>query len=55
MRTRSQSGIYKPKIPFSLTVFSADISPLPTTYKRALLDPHWRDPILKEFNEFIKN
>lgn len=53
MRTRSQSRIYKPKIPLSLTVSSA-ISPLPTSYKQALHDPHWRDAMLKEFNAFIK-
>lgn len=54
MTTRSKHGISKPKIPFFLTVESS-LSPIPSTYHHALMDPNWRQTMLVEFNAFIKN
>lgn len=55
MITRSKTGITKPKIPLSLAVAPSPLSPIPTTYRQALLDPHWRQAMLSEYAAFIKN
>ncbi|KAK1619722.1 hypothetical protein QYE76_025239 [Lolium multiflorum] len=54
MTTRSKHGFFQPKQHFNLTV-SADISPLPSSYRAALKDPRWHDAMLDEFNALIRN
>ncbi|KAK9064710.1 hypothetical protein SSX86_016092 [Deinandra increscens subsp. villosa] len=53
MRTRSMSGIHKPKLPFSLHTTS--IAPIPRNPKEALSTPEWQAAMADEFNALIKN
>lgn len=55
MLTQSKIGISKPKVPLSLSISTPQISPIPTSYLLALLDPNWRQALLLEYAAFIKN
>lgn len=55
MLTQSKTGISKPKVPLSLSISTPQISPIPTSYLLALLDPNWRQAMLLEYAAFIKN
>ncbi|KAK9079958.1 hypothetical protein SSX86_001633 [Deinandra increscens subsp. villosa] len=54
MRTRSMSGISKPKIPFNLHT-STTLSPLPRNPIDALNNPDWKHAMLDEFRALIDN
>lgn len=55
MTTWSKSGITKPRVLFSLNTVTSPVFPIPTTYRQALIDPHWRSAMLLEFNALTKN
>jgi hypothetical protein len=48
MHTKSKSGIYVPKKHFKLLA-SVPISPIPSTYRSPLKDPHWFAAMWEEF------
>ncbi|KAJ9540484.1 hypothetical protein OSB04_026990 [Centaurea solstitialis] len=52
MQTRSKTGIFKPKLPFSLHTQS--LSPIPSNPKLALLDPNWKSAMVAEFTALLK-
>ena len=54
MITRRKTGFAMPKKHFDLSVTTAP-SPLPSSYRAALKDPHWHDAMLDEFNALIRN
>lgn len=55
IRTRSKSGIFKPKVPFHLSNVSHSLSPIPRVYSEALRDPYWCQDMLTKYTAFIKN
>ncbi|KAJ0443134.1 putative RNA-directed DNA polymerase [Helianthus annuus] len=56
MQTRSQSGIFKPRTPFSLlTESSSSISPLPKSHLAALADPNWKRAMANEYEALLEN
>jgi hypothetical protein len=52
LHTRSKSCIYVTKKHFNLFP-SVPISPISTTYRRALKDPHWSAAMLEEFDALM--
>lgn len=54
MNTRSKFGIFKPRVPLSLSITYFFISHIPRTYREALIDSNWRHAMLTEFAAFIK-
>ncbi|KAJ0435796.1 putative RNA-directed DNA polymerase [Helianthus annuus] len=56
MRTRSQSGIYKPRQLMSLnTITSPSIFPLPKSHVTALTDPNWKIAMTNEYEALLAN
>ncbi|KAJ0511512.1 putative RNA-directed DNA polymerase [Helianthus annuus] len=56
MQTRSQSGIFKPRVLFSLhTETISSMSPLPKSHLSALNDPNWKKPVLDEYEALLAN
>ncbi|KAI3797236.1 hypothetical protein L1987_32491 [Smallanthus sonchifolius] len=56
MTTRGKVGISKPNPHFNLnTTTSKIISPLPSSYQRALSDPHWKQAMTNEFKALQDN
>jgi hypothetical protein len=56
MRTRAKSGFHLPTQHLNLlTTPSLSISPLPKTYKTALLDPNWATAMREEFSALLQN
>ena len=51
MRTRGKRGFH---LPINLSA-TTTISPIPTTYKRALLDPLWHAAMRDEFDALTQN
>src|SRR4051812_28857804 len=54
MRTRAKRGFHLPVRKLNLTATPA-LSPIPSSYKRALLDPLWRAAMRAEFDALIQN
>lgn len=54
MCTSAKSGFTIPKHTFNLST-STDISPVPTSYKSALKDPHWSRAMIDEYNALMHN
>jgi hypothetical protein len=54
MRTRAKSGFRLPARKLNLHV-TTNISPLPKSYKSALLDPHWAAAMSDEFHALLSN
>lgn len=54
MHTRSRFGIHKPLTKLNLSA-AIDISPIPTSYRSALKDPHWHNAMLDEYNALMRN
>lgn len=54
MHTRAKDGIFKPKNIMNVHA-TQSASPIPTSYRSALKDPHWYNAMLEEFNALIKN
>jgi hypothetical protein len=56
MRTRAKTGFHVPKGPrLNLHATTSPISPIPKTYKSALLDPNWAAAMRDEFSALIHN
>lgn len=56
MTTRSQFGIVKPRQLLNIhTQSSKTISPVPSSYTKALSDPNWLDAMKNEFNALKEN
>ena len=55
MRTRSQSGIFKPNSKYALVTSSSShiISPIPRSHLRAIEDPNWYNAMCDEYNAMI--
>lgn len=59
--TRSQNGIFKPRIPYGLSAQTSpkptqnQISPIPVSHKSAILDPHWNTAMNDEYSALIRN
>jgi hypothetical protein len=51
MRTRAKSGFRQPRLNLQAVV----VSPIPTSYRRALDDPHWRHAMEDEYQALIDN
>jgi hypothetical protein len=54
MRTHAQDGIFKTKRLFNLSALTTP-SPIPSNYRSALNDPHWREAMRSEFNALVEN
>ena len=54
MRTRAKRGFHLPVRKLNLTA-TPTLSPIPTSYKRALLDPLWHAAMRDEFNALTQN
>jgi histone deacetylase 1/2 len=50
MVTRAKSGFRTPA-----TFQAAGPSPIPTSYKKALADPNWKNAMVEEFNALTAN
>jgi hypothetical protein len=56
MRTHAKSGFRLPTQHLNLLATpSLSISPLPKTYKTALLDPNWAAAMREEFSTLLQN
>jgi hypothetical protein len=55
MLTRAKSGYFMPKQHFNLSATTNTLSPIPSSYRVALKDPHWHSAMLDEFNALIRN
>ncbi|KAK1431722.1 hypothetical protein QVD17_08299 [Tagetes erecta] len=51
MQTRAKSGVHKPNIKYNLhtNTSTQTISPIPTSYQKALSDPNWKLAMIDEF------
>ncbi|OIT07020.1 putative mitochondrial protein [Nicotiana attenuata] len=56
MVTRAQTGSFKPKKPFSLSVATPTSAIMePSCYSQAIKDVHWRRAMSEEYNAFTRN
>jgi hypothetical protein len=54
MLTRAKQGYFMPRRHFQLSV-STEPSPIPSSYRAAIKDPHWNNAMLDEYNALIGN
>jgi hypothetical protein len=54
MRTCAKSGFRLPTQRLNLSA-TVSLSPIPKTYKSALLDSHWKDAMCDEYNALLQN
>jgi hypothetical protein len=50
MTTRAKAGVFQPKKIMNLhATTSSSISPIPSSYRTTIKDPHWYNVMLEEF------
>ena len=55
MVTRAASGIVKPVTRLNLVAVHSSVSAIPTNYRSALADPHWRAAMTDEYKALLDN
>jgi hypothetical protein len=55
MVTRARDGISKPNPKYAMTATTPTISPVPTSVRSALKDPHWLAAMQDEHNALLRN
>jgi hypothetical protein len=53
MTTRAKAGVFKPNPKYALAATTPSLSPLLTSAREALKDPHWRAAMQVEFDALI--
>jgi hypothetical protein len=55
MITRARAGVHKPNPRYALATTAPAISPIPSSARAALKDPHWREAMAAEFAALQRN